>query len=112
MGGWSNSLKALLIFVVIDYVSGFFAACKEGKLSSQVGMMGITKKVMVFALIAVAHLIDTSLGNQHLFLDGTVLFYLVNEVLSILENAGRMGLPIPPQLQKGIEILRKRKGEG
>ncbi|MGX9706931.1 phage holin family protein [Laceyella tengchongensis] len=47
MGGWSNSLKALLIFVVIDYVSGFFAACKEGKLSSQVGMMEITKKVMV-----------------------------------------------------------------
>ncbi|SMP32730.1 toxin secretion/phage lysis holin [Laceyella tengchongensis] len=109
MGGWSNSLKALLIFVVIDYVSGFFAACKEGKLSSQVGMMGITKKVMVFALIAVVHLIDTSLGNQHLFRDGTVLFYLVNEVLSILENVGRMGLPIPPQLQKGIEILWKRK---
>ncbi|MGX9708833.1 phage holin family protein [Laceyella tengchongensis] len=56
-----------------------------------------------------AHLIDTSLGNQHLFRDGTVLFYLVNEVLSILENVGRMGLPIPPQLQKGIEILWKRK---
>jgi phage-related holin len=57
-GGWSNSLKALLIFVAIDYVSGFFAARKEGKLSSQVGMMGIAKKVMVFPLIAVAHLID------------------------------------------------------
>jgi toxin secretion/phage lysis holin len=108
-GGWSDSLKALLSFVAIDYVTGFLAARKEGKLSSNTGFFGIVRKMMIFAIVAVAHVIDTTLGDGHLFRDGAVFFYLTNEALSIVENSGRMGLPIPSELKKGIEILRGGK---
>ncbi|MBA4544003.1 phage holin family protein [Thermoactinomyces daqus] len=109
-GGWSAALKTLLLFIGIDYVTGFLAARKEGRLSSTTGFFGIMTKVMIFAIVAVAHLLDTLLGDGHLLRDGAVFFYLTNEALSIVENSGRMGLPIPSELQKGIEILRG-KGE-
>ncbi|AUS10336.1 holin [Laceyella sacchari] len=108
-GGWSDALKALLIFVAIDYVTGFLAARKEEKLSSHAGFFGIARKVMIFAIVVVAHVIDTLLGDGHLLRDGAVFFYLANEALSIVENSGRMGLPIPSELKKGIEILRGGK---
>lgn len=109
-GGWSSLLSILLAFVVIDYISGVVAAGKEGKLSSEVGLWGIARKVAIFAVVAVAHLIDTALGDAHLFRDAAIFFYLANEVLSIIENAGRIGVPVPPTLEKAVAVL-KSKGE-
>ena len=109
-GGWSSLLSILLAFVVIDYISGILAAGQEGRLSSEVGLWGIPKKVAIFGVVAVAHLIDTALGDAHLFRDAAIFFYLANEVLSITENAGRIGVPIPPVLEKAVEALRS-KGE-
>lgn len=109
-GGWSSLLNILLAFVVIDYVSGVAAAAQEGKLSSRIGGWGIAKKVMIFAIVAVAHLVDTALGDAHLFRDAAIFFYLSNELLSLLENAGRLGAPIPPGLQKAIAILQGKGG--
>lgn len=109
-GGWSSLLSILLAFVVIDYLSGVVAAGKEGKLSSEVGLWGISKKVAIFGVVAVAHLIDTVLGDAHLFRDAAIFFYLANEVLSIIENAGRIGVPVPPVLEKAVAVL-KSKGE-
>lgn len=104
-GGWSSALQTLLVFVAIDYVTGFAAAAKKGSLTSRVGMVGITRKVGIFAIVAVAHMIDQHFGDSHMFRDGTVAFYLANEALSIVENAGRIGVPIPPKVQEMIEVL-------
>ncbi|WP_456273584.1 phage holin family protein [Bacillus sp. AK031] len=106
--GWSSLLMILIIAMVIDYLSGMVAAGIEGKLSSRTGLKGIGKKLLIFSLVAVAHLIDTILGNQHIIRDSTIIFYLCNEILSIIENAGRAGLPIPPFLSGAVESLRNK----
>ena len=110
-GGWSQLLGILLAFVVIDYIAGVSASAIEGKLSSNVGRKGIAKKVLIFVIVAVAHLVDVALGDGNFFRDATIFFYLANETISILENSGRIGLPIPEVLQKAIEIL-KGKSQG
>ena len=109
-GGWSALLSILLTFVALDYVTGFLAAAKEGKLNSEVGLWGIAKKVAIFFVVAVAHLVDTALGDAHLFRDAAIFFYLANELLSITENTGRLGVPIPTAIQRAVEVLRG-KGE-
>jgi toxin secretion/phage lysis holin len=106
--GWSSLLTILVAAMVIDYISGLVAAGIEGKLSSKAGLKGIGKKLLIFCLVAVAHLIDTILGNQHIIRDSTIIFYFCNEILSIIENAGRAGLPIPPFLSDAIESLSKK----
>ncbi|BBW97217.1 phage holin family protein [Geobacillus icigianus] len=105
-GGWSELLGILLAFVVLDYVTGVMAAYKEGSLRSAVGFRRIPKKVMIFVLVAVGHLIDRAVGTNGLFRDATIFFYLANEVLSIIENAGRIGLPVPEQIQQAVEVLK------
>ncbi|MBO8164710.1 MAG: holin family protein [Brevibacillus sp.] len=111
-GGWSSLLGVLLTFVVIDYVSGVIAAGVGGKLSSRVGLLGIAKKVFIFAMVAIAHLVDTALGDQHVLRDATIFFYLANELLSIIENAGRVGLPVPAPIQRAVEVLKGRGDQG
>ncbi len=71
-GGWSALLSILLTFVVLDYLSGVAAAAKEGKLSSEVGWWGIPKKIAIFAVVAIAHLVDSALGEAHLFRDAAI----------------------------------------
>lgn len=107
-GGWSSLLTILLAFVVLDYMTGVLAAAKEGGLNSEVGLWGIARKVAIFAVIAVAHLVDSALGDAHLFRDAAIFFYLANELLSIIENTGRTGVPIPEKLKGAVEVLRGR----
>jgi len=109
-GGWSEALMLLVSLVGIDYLTGFLASAVEGKLSSRVGFRGIPKKIMIFVMVAVGHLVDTTIGTNHMFRDAAIFFYCANELVSILENAGRAGLPIPEVLKNAVEIL-KGKGE-
>ncbi|MBE3570202.1 MAG: holin family protein [Bacillales bacterium] len=109
-GGWSALLSILLTFIVIDYISGVMAAAVKGQLSSEVGLIGIAKKVSIFAIVAVAHLVDTALGDSHVLRDAAIFFYLANEALSVIENIGVIGLPIPEQLKNAVEVL-KQKGD-
>lgn len=111
-GGWSELLGILLAFVVMDYVTGVLAASKEGTLRSAVGFKRIPKKIMIFLLVAVGHLIDRAVGTNGLFRDATIFFYLANELLSIVENAGRMGLPVPEQIQQAVEVLKGKSERG
>lgn len=110
-GGWSALLGVLLAFVVADYVTGVTAAAIEGRLSSQVGARGIAKKVGIFVVVAVAHLVDTTLGDGSMVRDAAICWYMANELLSLIENMGRIGVPIPPAISHAVEILRGR-GEG
>lgn len=104
-GGWSPLLGVLLTFIIIDYITGVVAAGIEGKLSSEVGLKGIAKKVFIFVIVAVAHLADQAAGTN-IIRDAAIFFYLANELLSIVENSGRIGLPIPPMIAQAVEILQ------
>lgn len=105
-GEWSVLLQILLAFVIIDYVSGLLASGVEGKLSSKVGFRGIVKKIMIFVLVAVGHLVDKAIGDGSMIQNAIIFFYLGNELLSILENAGRTGLPVPEQIKNAVDVLK------
>ncbi len=112
VGDWESSLLLLLIVVIIiDYISGLIAAGIKGELSSSFGLKGIGKKVLIFSIVTVAHLLDSILGNQHYIRDATILFYLVNEILSIIENAGRAGVPVPTVLINAVKALKERRNK-
>ncbi len=110
-GGWGALLGILLAFVVTDYITGVVAAALEGKLASGIGYKGIAKKVMIFIIVAMAHLADQAIGLDSVLMSAAVFFYLANELLSILENAGKIGLPVPKVLERAISILKDRGGE-
>ncbi|MGX2958058.1 phage holin family protein [Peribacillus sp. JNUCC 23] len=105
-GGWEALINTLLVFVAIDYLSGLIASAVEGKLSSKIGFRGIAKKVMIFAIVAVAHLIDRVIGENDLVRDAAIYFYMANELLSIIENAGRTGLIVPEQIKGMVQVLK------
>lgn len=107
-GGWSGLLTVLLAFTITDYVTGVTAAAKKGELSSNVGLWGIAKKVLIFLIVVMGHLIDTALGTASIVMDAVIYFYLSNEVLSIMENVGEIGVPLPPILEKAIAILKTK----
>lgn len=106
-GGWGQSMAILFFFVAADYITGFIAGAAEGKLNSEVGFKGISKKVLIFAVVAIAHQIDLFSANEsEMIMSATVAFYVWNELLSIFENVGRAGLPLPDVLLRAVEVLR------
>lgn len=112
MGGFDGFLYALIVFVAADYLTGLMAAFVEKKLSSEVGFKGILKKVVIFCLVAVGHIVDMHIIQAGSALRTAVIFfYLSNEGISILENASRIGLPVPEKLKAVLEQLRKEKEE-
>lgn len=113
LGGFDGFLYALLAFVIIDYLTGVVVAVLEKKLSSEVGFRGIMKKVFIFCLVAVGHIVDTQLiRGGSTIRTAVIFFYLSNEGISILENVAMIGLPIPEKLKAVLEQLRdEKKGE-
>lgn len=109
LGGCDGLLFALLAFVVIDYITGIMCAVVDKKLSSAVGFRGIFKKVLIFALVGVGHILDTRvIGAGSVLRTAVIFFYLSNEGISLLENAGHLGLPIPKKLKSILEQLHDR----
>ena len=109
LGGCDGLLYALLAFVVIDYVTGIMCAVVDKKLSSAVGFKGIFKKVLIFALVGIGHILDTHIiGSGSVMRTAIVFFYLSNEGVSLLENAAYLGLPIPQKLKSVLEQLHDR----
>jgi len=111
-GNWGTPLKILLTLVILDYLSGLIASGIEGKLSSRIGFKGIFKKIMIFVIIAVAHLIDIAIGEGSMVMTAAIFFYMANEILSIVENAGRSGLFVPGFIKQAVEILKGRGENG
>lgn len=109
-GGWSGVLGVLLFFVLLDYLTGIAAAASTGQLKSKIGLVGIARKVFIFAMVAVGHLVDGILGDGHLFRDTVAFFYIANELLSITENGGKMGAPVPTVIKQAIEVLKGKGG--
>ena len=112
LGGWDGFLYALVAFVVIDYLTGIMAAILEKRLSSEVGFRGIFKKVLIFSLVAIAHIIDSQLiQTGSAIRTAVIFFYLSNEGISIVENASKIGLPIPVKLKTVLEQLNKEESK-
>ena len=109
LGGFDDLLYILLIFVLVDYLTGIFCAISEHKLSSEVGFKGTTRKTMIFILVGIAHALDVYLlKNGSVLRTATIFFYLSNEGISILENTSRLGLPIPPKVKEVLQQLHDK----
>lgn len=113
LGGCDGLLYALLAFVVIDYLTGVLCAIADQKLSSAVGFRGICKKVVIFVLVGVGHILDTQIiGSGSILRTAVIFFYLSNEGVSLLENASHLGLPIPTKVKDVLKQLHDRAEEG
>ena len=111
LGGFDGFLYALVALMVADYITGVMCAIVEKKLSSEIGFKGIFKKVLIFILVGVGYLIDTNLiGDGSVLRTAIIFFYCSNEGVSMLENAGRLGLPIPEQLKDILVQLHNKGG--
>ena len=109
LGGADGMLIALIVFVALDYVTGVMCAIVDKKLSSAVGFKGIFKKVLIFALVGIGHILDTHvIGSGGAMRTAVICFYLSNEGLSLLENAAHIGLPIPEKLKEILAQLHNR----
>lgn len=109
LGGCDGLLYALLAFVVIDYITGVMCAISDHTLSSEVGFRGICRKVLIFLLVGIANILDVQvIGSGSVLRTAVVFFYISNEGISLLENAGRLGLPIPEKLKDVLEQLHNR----
>jgi len=111
LGGCDGLIYALIAFVVIDYITGVMCAVIDKRLSSEVGFRGIFKKVLIFMLVGVGNIVDKQLiGDGSVLRTAVIFFYISNEGISIIENAGNLGLPIPQKLKDILEQL-KTKGD-
>ena len=109
LGGMDGLLIALLVFMVLDYITGIMCAIIDKKLSSAVGFKGICKKVFILMLVGVANVVDIHVVGTGSALRGAVIcFYLSNEGLSLLENAAHIGLPVPDKLKDVLSQLHGR----
>lgn len=107
-GGFDSLIYALIAFVALDYITGVLLAIRDKKISSEIGFRGICKKATIFLLVAMGHILDQSvIGTGSSLRTMLILFYLSNEGISILENAGAMGLPLPQKLK---DVIRQLNG--
>lgn len=119
LGGWDTGLITLVIFMSIDYITGLIVAgifhkskkTNNGMLESRAGFKGLCRKGMILLVVLIATRLDLVIQTNFIR-DAVVIGYIVNETLSIIENAALMGIPIPNAITKGIEILQDREKEG
>jgi len=109
-GPWDALITALLAVIVIDYATGIFAAALQKQLSSKIGFCGLLKKMTIFLLVGLAAILDhLVLATNGALRAAVCLFYIMNEGLSILENAGSLGLPLPDALKNALIQLNEKK---
>ena len=108
-GDIEGMMVALIALIVLDYISGVIAAAVEKRLSSEVGAKGIAKKIFMLLIVALANIVDINvIGDGHVLKTVTVVFYICNECISLIENAGRIGVPVPKKLLDVLEQLRDK----
>lgn len=106
LGGCDGLLYALIAFVVLDYITGVLCAIADHRLSSAVGFKGICRKVLIFALVGIANILDVQvIGTGCVVRTATIFFYISNEGVSILENAANLGLPVPKKVKEVLKQL-------
>ena len=117
-GGWDAALTTLITFMAIDYITGLIVAgvfhkspkTKTGALESKAGWKGLCRKGTTILIVLIACRLDLIMGTNFVR-DSVIIAYIVNETISIVENAGLMGIPIPSVITKAIDVLKKKEGE-
>lgn len=117
-GGWSAAMTTLAICMAIDYITGFAVAAvfkkspksETGALESRAGFKGLCRKGAILLMVLIAHRLDLALGTAFIK-DGVITAYILNDVVSIIENVGLMGLPMPNVLTKAIDMLKEQETE-
>lgn len=112
-GGWTASLTTLMIFMGIDYLSGLIVAgvfhnspkTATGTLESRAGFKGLIRKAMVLVLVLIGYRLDVAVGTSYIK-DAVCIAFIANELISIIENAGLMGIPVPEVITNGIDLLK------
>ena len=113
LGGCDGLLYALIAFVAIDYITGVMCAISDKTLSSEVGFRGICRKVLIFLLVGIGHIVDAQvIGSGGVMRTAVIFFYLSNEGISLIENAAHLGLPVPDKLKAVLEQLHDRAEKG
>lgn len=118
-GGWDEALVTLVTFMVIDYISGLIVAgvfhkskkTETGTLESRAGWKGLCRKCVTLLFVLIAHRLDLAIGVNYIR-NAVIIGFMANELISIVENAGLMGIPLPTVIQNAIDILTKKAGEG
>ncbi len=116
LGGWDTALQTLIIFMAADYITGLIVAgvfhksrkSQSGALESRAGFKGLCRKGAILLIVLVACRLDMTVGTD-MIRDSCVIAFIINEALSIIENAGLMGVPIPEAITKGIELLKDKE---
>lgn len=109
LGGCDGLIIALVVFVAVDYLTGVMCAISDKKLSSEVGFQGICRKVLIFLLVGIAHILDAQvIGTGSVLRTAVIFFYLSNKGVSLLENAAHLGLPVPEKIKTVLEQLHDR----
>ena len=114
-GGWTSGMTTLLLFMAVDYISGIVVAgvfrkrnkTETGALESRAGWKGLCRKGMSLVFVLIAYRIDLIIGTNYIR-DAVVIAFITNELISIVENAGLMGLPLPTVITSAIDILQKK----
>lgn len=114
LGGWDDCLKLLVILMFVDYASGFAVAVtgnspktENGGISSKAGIMGLFRKIMELAFVMIGHQIDAATGIGYIR-NAIIIGFAVNEMISVMENAGLMGLPLPSAVTKALDVLKSK----
>lgn len=117
-GGWNAAMTTLLIFMAADYITGLLVAgvfhkskkTESGTLQSHAGWVGLCKKGVMLLIVLIAYRIDLTIGSNYIR-DAVIIAFCGNELLSIVENAGLMGVPIPAVITKAIDVLKNKEGK-
>ena len=113
VGGVDGLMTALIIFMVIDYITGVMCAITDHALSSAVGFKGIARKILIFLMVGMANILDVNvIGTGSVLRTAAIFFYLSNEGVSLLENAAHLGLPVPGAIKEVLEQLHERAEHG
>lgn len=119
LGGWDTGLATLCILMAVDYITGWIVAgvfknsekSENGGLSSSAGFKGLAKKGVMLLFVLMAYRLDLTVGSTYIR-DAVIIAFIANEVISITENAGLMGIPIPAVIIKAIDVLKSREDKG
>lgn len=113
-GGADGLILALIAFMILDYITGVIVGVIEKKLSSSTGFEGLLKKGLILIIVSIGHILDTQIfgGNASVCRSAVIGFYIANEGLSIIENAAKIGMPLPKKLQRTLKQLRDEDNNG
>lgn len=118
LGGWDMALRVLVLFMAVDYITGLIAAgvfnksekSETGALESRAGFKGLCRKGMILGIVFIATHLDLLSGTE-MIRDAVIIGYIANEAVSIIENAGLMGVPIPNIIKRALEMLKNKEGD-